>query len=218
MRRSGPLLEVAGIELNPSAFLIGLARMVLVGIYMPRRELGNSLERESPSNPSREGFDAVLANPTIGNKASGERSYQHFAIPTRDSVGLFIQHALSQLKHFGIRYWQVRGSRVHVSSLDQGRNLDDICIPRQRTHQIQSGTCSDDQNCRIGRFFADGLHYIKASTAVTEPIRVVREQISVPGTIDGALPGASASRQYLESPHTLVRCSDSSGADIINPW
>lgn len=104
MRRTGALLEVAGIEIDANAFLIGLTRMVLAGIEAPRLELGNSLERESLSSPSREGFDVVLANPPIGAKTSRSREpwrYQHFAIPTNDSTGLFVQHALSQLKPGG---------------------------------------------------------------------------------------------------------------------
>ncbi|MFM9869420.1 N-6 DNA methylase [Achromobacter xylosoxidans] len=101
-RRPGTLLEVAGIEINSSAFLIGLTRMLLAGIESPHLELGNSLERESLSSPSRQGFDVVLANPPIGAKTSREPwRYQHFAIATNDSTGLFIQHALSLLKPHG---------------------------------------------------------------------------------------------------------------------
>lgn len=102
LRRPGALLEVAGIEINASAFLVGLTRMLLAGIEAPRLELGNSLERESLSSPGRQGFDVVLANPPIGAKTSREPwRYQHFPIATNDSTGLFIQHALSQLKPHG---------------------------------------------------------------------------------------------------------------------
>jgi type I restriction enzyme M protein len=101
-RRPGPLLEVAGIEINEGVFLVGLTRMLLAGIDHPRLELGNSLERGQPNNPSREGFDLVLANPPIGAKVSRDGSgLQHFAFPTADSVGLFVQHALQQLKPQG---------------------------------------------------------------------------------------------------------------------
>lgn len=102
LRRPGALLEVAGIEIDASAFLIGLTRMLMAGIDSPRLEHGDSLERESLSSPSRQGFDLVLANPPIGAKTSREQGrYQHFAIPTSDTTGLFIQHALSQLKPHG---------------------------------------------------------------------------------------------------------------------
>ena len=101
-RRPGPLLEVAGIEINEGVFLVGLTRMLLAGIDHPQLELGNSLERGQPNSPSREGFDLVLANPPIGAKVSREAwGHQHFAFPTADSVGLFVQHALAQLKPQG---------------------------------------------------------------------------------------------------------------------
>jgi type I restriction enzyme M protein len=68
---------------------------------VPRLELGNSLERE-PLSSSSQGFDVVLANPPIGAKTSREPwRYQHFAIATNDSTGLFIQHTLLQLKPHG---------------------------------------------------------------------------------------------------------------------
>ena len=101
-RRPSALLEVAGIEINANAFLIGLTRMLLAGIDSPHLELGDSLEREAPNSPSRQGFDVVLANPPIGVKISRDpKRCQHFAIATNDSAGLFIQHALSQLKPNG---------------------------------------------------------------------------------------------------------------------
>lgn len=102
-RRPGPLLEVAGIEINEGVFLIGLTRMLLAGIDHPQLELGNSLERGQPNSPSREGFDLVLANPPIGAKVSRDSGWglQHFAFLTADSVGLFIQHALAHLKPQG---------------------------------------------------------------------------------------------------------------------
>ncbi len=102
-RRPGPLLEVAGIEINEGVYLIGLTRMLLAGIDHPQLELGNSLERGQPSSPSREGFDLVLANPPIGAKVSRDSGWglHHFAFLTTDSVGLFIQHALAQLKPQG---------------------------------------------------------------------------------------------------------------------
>lgn len=102
-RRPGPLLEVAGIEINETTFLVGLTRMLLAGVDHPQLEMGNSLERGQPNSPSREGFDLVLANPPIGAKVSRDPGWglQHFAFLTADSVGLFIQHALAQLRPHG---------------------------------------------------------------------------------------------------------------------
>ena len=102
LRRTGALLEVAGIEINADVFLIGLARMLLAGVESPHLELGDSLEREAPSNLTREGFDVVMANPPIGARASRDPwRCQHFAFRTHDTAGLFVQHALLQLKLHG---------------------------------------------------------------------------------------------------------------------
>ncbi len=101
-QRPGPLLEIAGVEINAGMFLIGLTRVLLAGIDSPRLEWNNSLEGELPSSSNRRGFDIVLANPPIGVKTSREPwRYEHFAIPTNDSTGLFVQHALSQLQPQG---------------------------------------------------------------------------------------------------------------------
>ena len=101
-RRAGALLEVAGIEINAGAFLLGLTRMLLAGIDSPRLQQGDSLEREAPGSPDRQGFDVVLANPPIGAKLGREAiGRQHFAFPTMDSTGLFVQHALAQLRPRG---------------------------------------------------------------------------------------------------------------------
>jgi len=76
--------------------------MLLAGIEHAQLELGNSLERDWPSSPSRQGFDLVLANPPIGAKVARDAGgHQHFAFSTADSAGLFIQHALAQLKPHG---------------------------------------------------------------------------------------------------------------------
>jgi type I restriction enzyme M protein len=101
-RRPGALLEVAGIEINTSTFLIGLVRMLLAGVENPRLELGDSRERDLLSSPSQQGFDVIIANPPIGAKIRHEpQRYQHFPIPTKDSTCLFVQHVLSQLKPNG---------------------------------------------------------------------------------------------------------------------
>jgi type I restriction enzyme M protein len=101
-RRPGDVLNVSGVEVNESVFLIGLTRMLLAGIDHPQLELGNSLERGQPSSPGREGFDIALVNPPIGAKAGRDGwGLQHFAFPTSEAVGLFIQHALTQLKPRG---------------------------------------------------------------------------------------------------------------------
>ncbi len=98
--RYGPLLEVAGSEINAGVYLVGVLRLLLAGVAAPRLALGDSLERETPSG--RQGFDVVLADPPFRAKFSREPlRYPHFPIPSSDSVGLFIQHTLAQLKPLG---------------------------------------------------------------------------------------------------------------------
>ena len=99
---AGPVLDISGVELNESTFLIGLTRLVLAGVETPRLVLGDSLERDAPSSATREGFDVVLANPPIGGKTSRDSwRFQQFAILTPDLTGLFVQQVLAQLKPSG---------------------------------------------------------------------------------------------------------------------
>ena len=82
------------------AYVIGLTRLVLAGIDDPHLELGNSLERTSSNNPQSDGFDVVLANPPWGMRID-PKGLDHFPVRTKDTTGLFIQHALSQLRPGG---------------------------------------------------------------------------------------------------------------------
>jgi type I restriction enzyme M protein len=99
-RRTGSELAVAGVEVNPQAFAVGLARLALEGVANPQLELGDSLERESATNPQKEGFDLVVCDPPWGGRID-PCGLDHFPIKTNDSTGLFIQHALSQLRSDG---------------------------------------------------------------------------------------------------------------------
>ena len=94
------LLDIFGVERNSNAYTIGLARLVLAGVAKPQLELGNSLERESISNPAKEGFDLVISNPPWGMKID-PKALDHFAIQTNDGTSLFLQHVLSQLRPGG---------------------------------------------------------------------------------------------------------------------
>jgi type I restriction enzyme M protein len=102
----GPLLDISGVERNADAFLIGLTRMLLAGIDAPRLVMGDALERDLVTSPSREGFDLVLADPPWGARDSSRygretSGYGQYAFPTNDYAGLFVQHALAQLKAQG---------------------------------------------------------------------------------------------------------------------
>ena len=100
--QAGAALDVTGREINESAFLTGLTRMLLAGIDNPHLELGNSLEREVPISRGHHGFDLVLADPPIGAKVlHNTHWHQHFAFITNDSLSLFIQHVMALLKPEG---------------------------------------------------------------------------------------------------------------------
>ena len=99
-RNGGPGLMVSGVELNVDAFVIGLTRLALAGVDDPQLELGNSLERTPPNNPQQDGFDIVLANPPWGMRVH-PAGLDHFPVRTTDTTGLFIQHALTQLRPGG---------------------------------------------------------------------------------------------------------------------
>ncbi len=96
-------LKISGMEWNQSSYIIGMTRLVLAGINNPQIQWGNSLERPSLANPQKEGFDLVLANPPWGWKAKMDNHYglEQYPVMTTDSTGLFIQHALSNLRPGG---------------------------------------------------------------------------------------------------------------------
>jgi len=93
-------LSVFGLELNQDSYVIGLARLALAGVAAPQIEIGNSLERVPPDSSQQDGFDIVVANPPW-NARVDSAGLDHFRVKTRDSNGLFIQHALAQLRPEG---------------------------------------------------------------------------------------------------------------------
>lgn len=99
-RQGGAPVSVSGVELTLNAFVIGLTRLALAGVAEPNVEHGNSLERPAAGSPHKEGFDLVIANPPFGGRIRRE-GLEHFPIPTSDTTGLFVQHALSQLRPDG---------------------------------------------------------------------------------------------------------------------
>ena len=89
--------SVFGVEINPSAWLVALGRVILAGVRWPNLELGNTLERPMPRDRSAEGFDVIVANLPFGGKeplSIGE----HFRIKTATSESLFLQHTLGNLR------------------------------------------------------------------------------------------------------------------------
>jgi type I restriction enzyme M protein len=102
LHRSGPLLEIAGVEINSKVFLIGLTRLVLAGPALALLELGNSLESKLVHSTAKSGYNIILANPPMGAKTQRENGrYFQFPYVTPDMTGMFVQQALAQLKPQG---------------------------------------------------------------------------------------------------------------------
>ena len=122
-RSGSPGLDISGVEINLEAYIVGLARLILAGVDDPQIELGNSLERTPVNNPQRDGFDVVLANPPWGWKAQRSKEarwgLQHFSFLTSEGSGLFVQHAIQQLRPNGRAVIAVPEGLLFRSGADQ---------------------------------------------------------------------------------------------------
>jgi len=96
-------LTISGVECNEAVYIVGLTRLVLAGAADPQLEYGDSLLRPPIVSPNKEGFDLVLADPPWGWTAKMDDRYglEHYPVMTKDSTGLFIQHALASLRPNG---------------------------------------------------------------------------------------------------------------------
>ena len=84
--------SVFGVEINPFAYSIGLARVVLAGIDYPGLELGDTLERPLAKDRSSEGFDCIMAVPPWGGRSRPEAA---------NLETLFLQHVMISLRPGG---------------------------------------------------------------------------------------------------------------------
>ena len=84
--------SVFGVEINPSAYSIGLARVVLAGIDYPGLELGDTLERPLAKDRFSEGFDCIMAVPPWGGRVRSEAA---------NLETLFLQHVMASLRPGG---------------------------------------------------------------------------------------------------------------------
>lgn len=92
-------LRVSGNDVNISAFLTGLTRIVLSGISSTQLALGNSLDDNADQDRA---FDIVVAHPPVGIKThSKAHYYRHLPFKSPDITGLFVQQAISRLKTNG---------------------------------------------------------------------------------------------------------------------
>ena len=92
--------SVFGVEINPSAYSIGFARVVLAGIEQPGLELGDTLERPLARDRSSEGFDCILAVPPWGGGVRPEIAAQ-FQVSATNIETLFLQHVMASLRRGG---------------------------------------------------------------------------------------------------------------------
>ncbi|MCZ6688549.1 MAG: N-6 DNA methylase [Planctomycetota bacterium] len=92
--------SVFGVEINPSAYSVGLARVVLAGIEHPGLELGDALERPMARDRSSEGFECILAVPPWGGRVQPEIA-AHFPVPATNLETLFLQHVMGSLRRGG---------------------------------------------------------------------------------------------------------------------
>ncbi len=84
--------SVFGVEINPFAYSIGLARVVLAGIDYPGLELGDTLERPLAKDRFSEGFDCIMAVPPWGGRVRPEAA---------NLETLFLQHVMASLRPGG---------------------------------------------------------------------------------------------------------------------
>jgi type I restriction enzyme M protein len=100
--RPGALIDIAGVEIHPQAFLLGLTRLILAGAASARLALGNSLESDLVRGTAKSGFDVILANPPIGAKTQRDNGgYHQFPFVTPDLTGMFVQQTIARLKPQG---------------------------------------------------------------------------------------------------------------------
>ena len=92
--------SVFGVEINPIAYSIGLARVVLAGIEHPGLEFGDALERPPARDRSSEGFDCILAVPPWGGRVQPEIA-ANFPVAATNVETLFLQHVMASLRRGG---------------------------------------------------------------------------------------------------------------------
>ena len=92
--------SVFGLEINPFAYSIGLARVVLAGIDQPGLELGNVLERPLVKDRTSDGFDCIFAVPPWGGRVREEVAAQ-FPVSSTNIETLFLQHVMASLRPGG---------------------------------------------------------------------------------------------------------------------
>ena len=91
---------VFGVEIVPSAYSIGLARVVLAGIDQVGLELGDALDRRFNLDRSSDGFDCILAVPPWGGRVESPVA-AHSRVSKANRETLFLEHVMGSLRQGG---------------------------------------------------------------------------------------------------------------------
>ncbi|WP_419162460.1 N-6 DNA methylase [Candidatus Palauibacter sp.] len=97
---SDPASSVFGTEIDPHAYCIGLARVILAGTEYPQLEVGDALERSWSADGAAAGFDGVLAVPPWGRRPRRD-TWCDLPFAARSIETLFLQHAMTSLRPEG---------------------------------------------------------------------------------------------------------------------
>lgn len=97
---SDPASSVFGTEINPHAYCVGLARVILAGMEHPQLEVGDALERSWIADGAAVGFDGVLAVPPWGRRPHRD-TWCDFPFAARNIETLFLQHVMTSLRPEG---------------------------------------------------------------------------------------------------------------------
>lgn len=82
-----------GVEINPTAYLLGLVNVILSGGFNYKIIFGNSLEREEVKSQK---FDLILSNPPFGQSIQNSYEPTNLNKP-RQLEALFLEHVLDRL-------------------------------------------------------------------------------------------------------------------------
>ncbi|WP_419933925.1 N-6 DNA methylase [Candidatus Palauibacter sp.] len=97
---SDPASSVFGTEIDPHAYCIGLARVILAGTEYPQLEVGDALKRSWSADGAAAGFDGVLAVPPWGRRPRRD-TWCDLPFAARNIETLFLQHAMTALRPGG---------------------------------------------------------------------------------------------------------------------
>ena len=105
-----PAVAIFGIEIKPSAYVVGLCRLLLAGIERPGLACDDALHPDEyePLDPTlssqwEQGFDCILAAPPWGRDPDfpDHHYYDHFRFASDHREDLFLEHVMGHLRTGG---------------------------------------------------------------------------------------------------------------------